>query len=66
MELESEICNFADDTTIYACDTDVEAVMIRLEGDLQGLMQWFNPIVVGLFDSPILVGGGKKAPLPNS
>ena len=24
-----------------------------------------NPIVVGLFDSPILVGG-KKAPLPNS
>ena len=42
MELESEICNFADDTTIYACDTDVEAVMIRLENDLQGLMQWFN------------------------
>ena len=26
----------------------------------------FNPIVVGLFDSTILVGGGKKAPLPNS
>ena len=25
-----------------------------------------NPIVVGLFDSTILVGGGKKAPLPNS
>ena len=25
-----------------------------------------NPIVVGPFDSPILVGGGKKAPLPNS
>ena len=42
MELESEICNFADDTTIYACDTDVEAVMIRLENDLQGLMQWFT------------------------
>ena len=43
MEVESEICNFADDTTIYACGTDLEAVMIRLEGDLQGcnLMQWF-------------------------
>ena len=27
----------------------------------------FNPIVVGLFDSTILVGGGgKKPPLPNS
>ena len=22
----------------------------------------FNPIVVGLFDSPILVGGGQKSP----
>ena len=38
MELESKICNFADDTTIYACDTHVEAVMTRLEGDLHGLM----------------------------
>ena len=42
MELESEICNFADNTSIYACDTDVEAVMIRLEGDLQRLMQLFT------------------------
>ena len=25
-----------------------------------------NPIVVGLFDSTILVGGGQKCPLPNS
>ena len=42
VELESEICNFADNTTIYVCDTDVEAVMIRLEGELQRLMQWFT------------------------
>ena len=42
MELESEICSFADDTTIYAYETDVEAVMIRLEGDLQRLMLWFT------------------------
>ena len=27
--MESEICNFADATTIYACDTSIEAVMIR-------------------------------------
>ena len=26
----------------------------------------FNPIVVGLFDSTILVGGQKSPPLPNS
>ena len=42
MELESEICNFADDTTIHACDTDVEVVTVRLESDLQGSMQWFT------------------------
>ena len=34
-EMESEICNFADDTTVYACDTSIEAVMIRLESDVQ-------------------------------
>ena len=35
--------------------------MICLSDDLLDI----NPIVVGLFDSPILVGG-KKAPPPNS
>ena len=24
IEMESDICNFADDTTIYACDTSIE------------------------------------------
>ena len=33
IEMESEICNFADDTTVYAFDTSIEAVMIRLEND---------------------------------
>ena len=42
MELELEICSFADDATIYACNTCVEAAMIRLAGDIQGLMQWFT------------------------
>ena len=35
MDLESEISNFADDTAIYTCDTSVDVVMIKLEGDLQ-------------------------------
>jgi len=42
IEMESEICNFADDTTIYACDTSIEAVMIRLESDVYRLMKWFT------------------------
>ena len=31
--LASIVCNFADDTTIYACDTSIEAVIIRLESE---------------------------------
>ena len=42
IEMKSEICSFADDTTIYAHDTSIEVVMIRLEGDLHRLMQWFT------------------------
>ena len=42
IEMESGICNFADDTKIYACDTSIEAVMIRIEGDVYKLMKWFT------------------------
>ena len=40
--MESGICNFAEDTTIYACDTSIEAVIITLESDLHRMLQWFN------------------------
>ena len=29
LDLESEICNFADDTTIYACDNFFNTVIVR-------------------------------------
>ena len=38
-EMESDICNSADDTTTYACDTSIEAVIIRLESDLHKMLQ---------------------------
>ena len=41
-DLESEICNFADDTTIYACDTSIDAVTIKLKDNLQKLPDWFK------------------------
>ena len=41
-ERASNICNCADDTKIYACDTSTEAVIIRLESDLHRMLQWFN------------------------
>ena len=42
IDLKSENCNFADDTTIYACDKSIDAVIVKLEGDLQKTLSWFK------------------------
>ena len=42
LEKESKICNFVDDTALDACDTSIEAVIIRLESDLHIMLQWFT------------------------
>ena len=43
---ESEICNFADDTTIYASGNNFERVILSLEKDLSSPLNWFrvNPM----------------------
>ena len=42
LDLESEICNFADDTKTYACDKSVDTVIVKLEDDLQKILDWFK------------------------
>ena len=39
---ETEICNFADDNTLFACDTSVGSVISRLKNDLDVLNHWFT------------------------
>ena len=39
---ELEICNFADDTTVYANGNNVESVMLSLEEDLSKTLNWFR------------------------
>ena len=41
-EMESDICSFADNTTLYACDISIEAVIIRLESDLHRMLHWLT------------------------
>ena len=36
------ICNYADDTTIYACDIHLENVISRLENDSKIIIYWFR------------------------
>ena len=38
----SEICNFADDNTIYALSHDVESMIAKLEIDLYNILKWFD------------------------
>ena len=38
---DAQICNYADDTTIYACDTKIESVIKTLESDALKIAEWF-------------------------
>ena len=38
---ETEICNYADDTTIYACGPNIENVIMHLENDALKITEWF-------------------------
>ena len=42
MRLDCEICNFADDTTIYSCGLDLQEVVTNLENDLRRIIHWFT------------------------
>ena len=39
--IDTDICNYADDTTIYACDKSLDNVNARLENDSSIIVQWF-------------------------
>ena len=39
---ESDICNFADDNTLYVCAQNLDHVLQRLQTDLKKIMQWFS------------------------
>ena len=54
---ETKLCNFADDNTLYACDTTIEAVTIKLENKLSNTV---NPRITprGLIYQQINFGWG--------
>ena len=38
---DTDICNYANDTTIYACDNNLDNVIARLDNDSNIIIQWF-------------------------
>ena len=55
------MCNFADDTTFYACDKDVSALINRLEHDSLLAVEWFenNHMKINQENCHLLVSGHK-------
>ena len=39
----THVCNYADDTTFYACDLDIKSLITRLEHDAALAIEWFEP-----------------------
>ena len=39
---DTEICNYADDTTIFACCSDLGSILESFEGDVALLSHWFE------------------------
>ena len=48
LNLECQICNFADDNTLYSCGSTIEDVLQKLHRDIPSLINWFrkNEMVV--------------------
>ena len=55
----TDVCNLADDTTPYACDTSVERLLQRLENDSLSAMIWFenNYMILNADKCHFLVAG---------
>ena len=39
---ETEVCNFADDTTIYSCSSNYEEATEKLSADTHLVLNWFR------------------------
>ena len=59
---KSEICNFADDNTIYDCGKDLSNILENLKHDMKILLKWFriNSIQANPGKFQFMILGGKK------
>ena len=59
---ETEVCNYADDTTIYTCGPNVENVVAKLENDALAISEWFPNNRMKLNDDKyhLMIFGGKS------
>ena len=51
----TNVCNFADDTIFFACDSDLKHLMERLEDDTKLAIEWFENNFIKLNKCHLLV-----------
>ena len=59
---KSEVCNFADDNTLYVCDPSVDNVINSLQTDVDHLIKWFtdNSLVANPSKFQLMFLGSKE------
>ena len=59
---ETELCNFADDKTIYASDKHIDNVLTKLKNELRRLLKWFanNSMVANKEKFQLMFLGAEK------
>ena len=60
--VETEVCNYADDTKIYTCDPNVENVVAKLENDALAISEWLPNYRIKLNEDKchLMIFGGKS------
>ena len=62
---DGEVCNFADDTTIFVCDKDLNVVKDKLEKSADSAIEWFrlNYLKLNTDKCKLIVVGRKSHPI---
>ena len=42
MNFDCNICNFVDDTTLYACNKSIDLMFTEVENTLTSILAWFD------------------------
>ena len=60
--IKSDLCNFVDDNTLYACDVSFNVLVEKLETSAKSVIEWFENNYIKLNESKckILVCGNKE------
>ena len=58
----TNICNYADDTTVFACHSDLGTVIRQLQDDCSVIVKWFSDNILKLNDEKchLMVFGDKN------